>query len=63
MASSFNSGGLASGIDTNSIVDTLTKLESRPLELLQTRQAALKTQVSLLGDLSSRMNALKTALA
>lgn len=63
MASSFNAGGLASGIDTNSIVETLTKLQGRPLELLQSRQAAMKTQVSLLGDLSGRMNSLKTALS
>lgn len=63
MASSFNAGGLASGIDTNSIVDTLTRLQGRPLELLQTRQAALKSQVSLLGDLSAKMGALKTALS
>lgn len=63
MASSFNAGGLASGIDTNSIVTTLTKLQSRPLELLQTRQAAMRSQVSLLGDLSGRMGALKTALS
>jgi len=63
MPSSFNAGGLASGIDTNAIVETLTRLQGRPLELLQTRQAGMRSQVSLLGDLTSKVSAFKTALA
>jgi flagellar hook-associated protein 2 len=61
MAGSITSSGLISGIDTASIVDQLVALESRPITLLQKQQSGFKTQVSLLGDLISRLSALKTA--
>lgn len=57
----FTVGGLASGMDTQSIIDKLVQLESQPLTLLQGRQAAFQSQVSLLGDLSSKLGALQTA--
>ena len=49
----FRAGGLASGLDTNSIIDGLTKLEQRPLDRLKTQQDGFKTQVSLIGQLVS----------
>jgi len=61
MAATFQAGGLASGLDTNTIIDKLVQLQSRPLTLLQKRQAAAKTQISLLGDLTSKLSALKDA--
>jgi len=61
MAATFQAGGLASGLDTNTIVDKLVQLQSRPLDLLKKRQAAAKTQISLLGDLTSKLEALRTA--
>ncbi len=51
----FSAGGLASGLDSASIIDQLVKLESRPIDLLRSRQSALKTQVSLVGDLMSKL--------
>lgn len=57
----FRAGGLASGLDSNSIVEQLVKLESRPLALLSGRQSALKSQVSLLGELSGKLAALEKA--
>jgi flagellar hook-associated protein 2 len=60
MAPSFRAGGLASGLDTNSIIDQLVKIESRPLDILKQRQSALKTQVSLLGNIASKLAALST---
>lgn len=57
----FRAGGLASGLDSNGIIDQLVALERRPLELMAARQDALKTQVSLLGDLASRLTALQSA--
>lgn len=57
----FRAGGLASGMDTNSIVDQLVKLESAPIDQLRTRQSGLKTQISALGDLISRLSSLATA--
>lgn len=59
----FRAGGLASGLDTNSIVDSLVKIESVPLDLLRARQSGMQTQVSILGDLASRMSALHDAAA
>lgn len=59
--SSFRAGGLASGLDSNSIVDQLVRLEARPIDLLRKRQAAMRTQVSVLGDIVSRLGELKNA--
>lgn len=61
MAGTITTSGLASGIDTASIVDQLVSLESRPITLLKTQQSAFKTQVSLLGDIISKLSALETA--
>jgi len=57
----FTAGGLATGMDTNSIVEQLVSLESRPLTLLRSRQSGMKTQVSTLGDIGSKLSALATA--
>ena len=57
----FTAGGLATGMDTSSIVEQLVSLESRPLSLLRSRQSGMKTQVSALGDLISKLSALATA--
>jgi flagellar hook-associated protein 2 len=57
----FTAGGLASGMDTNSIIDSLVQLESRPITLLQNQQTALKTQVSSVGSIVSKLQALQTA--
>ncbi|MEW5738133.1 MAG: flagellar filament capping protein FliD [Myxococcota bacterium] len=57
----FRAGGLASGLDSNAIIDQLVSLEKRPIDLLAARQDALKVQVSLLGDLASRLSALQKA--
>src|SRR5690554_5918369 len=47
--------GLNSGMDISSIVDQLMKLESRPLEILQDRQAALDAQRTAVLDVSAIM--------
>lgn len=51
----FTAGGLASGLDTNSIIDSLVKIESRSVDMAKTRQDAFKAQISQLGDLVSRL--------
>ena len=53
-------GGLATGMDTSSIIDKLVQIQSIPLTTLQNQQAACKTQISLLADLASRLDDLKT---
>lgn len=57
----FRAGGLASGLDSNAIIEQLVSLEKRPIDLMTARQDALKLQVSLLGDLANRLSALQTA--
>jgi flagellar hook-associated protein 2 len=61
MAGTITSSGLVSGIDTASIVDQLVALESRPITLLQKQQSAFKTQVTLLGDIASKLSSLRSA--
>ncbi len=57
----FQAGGIASGLDTNSIVDSLVAIATQPLTALQTSQADLQTQVSTIGNLVSSLTALQTA--
>jgi flagellar hook-associated protein 2 len=60
MASTFNVGGLASGLDTNSIVDKLVAIESLPITTNSKRQSALSVQISTIGDLVSKIKTLST---
>ena len=59
----FTAGGLASGLDTNSIVDKLVALETQPITKNTAYQAALTTQISSLGDLTSKIKALASSAA
>ena len=59
----FTAGGLASGLDTNSIVDKLVSLESQPITKNNNLQAALTYQISALGDLTSKIKSLSTSAA
>ncbi len=59
----FQAGGLASGLDTNAIIDKLVQIESQPITDLQKRQSALNSQVSALGDIASKISALDSAAA
>lgn len=60
MAISF--GGLISGLDTNAIIDKLISVEKLPIRTLQKRKSDANTQISTLGDLASKLQALKTQL-
>lgn len=51
----FTAGGLASGLDTNSIIDNLVKIESRSVDMAKAQQNAFQTQISQIGDLSSKL--------
>ena len=57
----FTAGGLASGLDTNTIVDKLVALEQAPITKNTAYQAALTVQISAIGDLTSKIKALATA--
>jgi len=57
----FQAGGLASGLDTNTIVDKLVAVESQPITKNTAYQAALTAQISSIGDLSSKIKGLAAA--
>ncbi len=57
----FQAGGIISGFDTNSIIDQLTKLRQAPLDALKKRQSAYSTKITAVGDIVSKLKALKTA--
>lgn len=53
--------GLASGVDTSSIVDQLMALERQSITRLQYRQTAVTAQQTALKDVASRLSTLRTA--
>jgi flagellar hook-associated protein 2 len=55
--------GLASGVDTSGIVDKLMAIERAPLQRMQLEQIRAETRKSLLGDISTRLTALRGAAA
>jgi flagellar hook-associated protein 2 len=55
-------GGLASGLDTASIIDSLVSLQKAPITQIEDRMKAVKVRVSALGTLASQVKALGTAL-
>ncbi|MBT3269230.1 flagellar filament capping protein FliD [Candidatus Poribacteria bacterium] len=54
--------GIQSGLDTGNIIDQLIAIESRPLNLLQRREATLEQQKSLFQDYNTKLSTLKSAL-
>jgi flagellar hook-associated protein 2 len=58
----FSVSGLASGLNTSSIIQAMVQAESQPLTALQNQQTALQTQISAMGDLSTKLQALQTAV-
>ncbi len=62
------SGGLASGIDSNSLIKTLVQIEKAPIQKLAQKKSAYQSQISLIGkiksslsDLAAKAKALDTA--
>ena len=56
-------GGLASGLDTESIVSQLMALEQRPIFLLQQKEAAYQAKISALGSLKGGLSALQSTVS
>lgn len=63
MAATFSVGGLATGMDTNSIIDQLVSLESQPITDIKKQQSNINVQISALADLINSVKALDTAAA
>jgi flagellar hook-associated protein 2 len=59
----FRSGGLMSGLDTNTLIAQLVSIERQPIVKLQTRQSDYNMQISRLGELSAKLADLKSAIA
>ena len=57
----FQAGGLASGLDTTSIVNSIITADSAPLVQVQKEQAAYQVQISTLATLTSKLQALQSA--
>lgn len=58
-----SSAGVGSGLDVKSIVTQLVAIEKQPLKELQTKAAAIQTQLSLYGKVKSQVSALGDAAA
>ena len=52
-------GGLATGLDTDTLVQKLMAVESRPVTTLQTRKVKYQTLAAAFKDLNSKLSALK----
>jgi flagellar hook-associated protein 2 len=63
MASTFNIGGLVSGLDTSSIISQLMALEQRPLSLLQDKVAREENKLSAVRGIKSQVASVQTALS
>ena len=53
-------GGLASGLDTDSIVSQMMAVERKPITQLETRRVKFQALAASFKDLNSRLNTLKT---
>ena len=56
-----NIGGLASGLDTNSIIDQLMAVERQPRTRLDTQASLVTAKQSVLADFQSRLRAVESA--
>jgi len=54
-------GGLVSGINYDEMISKIIAAESQPIAMMQSRQADYNKKISVYGDLSSKLAALKTA--
>lgn len=61
--STMSISGLASGLDTASIIAQMMALERRPRTLLDTKQTLIETRQSLLRDFQTKLRAVQTAAA
>lgn len=63
MSSGMNVSGLASGIDTASIIQKLMSIESQPLTAMQSQQTRLQNQSNALSAIKSSIFALQQSVA
>jgi len=56
-------GGIATGLDVNSIISQLMALERKPLDALEAKQKAVEAQISAFGTLKSALSTFSSAMA
>jgi len=61
MAQGITFSGLGSGLDTDTIIQQLTDIERRPIQLIQSRQARLEVQKSILQGINTGLLSLKSS--
>ncbi|MBI3843000.1 MAG: flagellar filament capping protein FliD [Planctomycetes bacterium] len=61
MASGINFSGLASGLDTNAIVDALVAVERQPIAAKQARRDKLSKNIALFAKIGEKLSALRDA--
>lgn len=61
--STMSIGGLASGLNTSDIINSLMAIERRPRTLLDTKQSLIQTKQGLLKDFQSSLRTLQNAAA
>lgn len=59
--STINFGGLASGIDTEGIIEALMEVARQPIRTIETKKAAFSKKASAYATLSSQLSQLRTA--
>ncbi len=63
MPGTFSVGGLASGLDTQNILDQLIAIERRPIVLLQSRKMGYQKKLDVWKKVSSKLSSLVSALS
>ncbi len=58
----FQSPGIGSGLDVNSIVSQLVAIERFPIDRLDSKQAIVNAQISAYGSLKSKISDFQTSL-
>ncbi len=62
MVSAIQFSGLASGLDTNAIINALMGVERIPLARMEAQNADFRSQMSIIDKLSSSLSSMKTAV-
>ena len=57
------SGGIASGIDTQALIEQLVQIQQAPIDKLTSKKTNVQIQISKLGEIASKLKELKTALS
>ena len=62
MAGNFRAAGLASGMDSNAIVDALVKIQRAPIEKLATVKRGVEIKLSGIANFSKLVESFKSAV-